>query len=94
MANIMILNGAARKNGNTAQLVKSFTEGAESSGNTVREFYLQTMNIHGCLGCNSCARAGKNSVNPCVQQDDMAAINEAFMASDVVVFASRSIFGL
>ena len=41
MANIMILNGAARKNGRTASLVKAFMDGAERAGNTVREFYLQ-----------------------------------------------------
>ena len=32
---IMILNGSPRKNGNTSALVKAFTEGAESAGNTV-----------------------------------------------------------
>lgn len=32
MANIMILNGASRKNGRTASLVKAFTDGAESAG--------------------------------------------------------------
>ena len=35
MANIMILNGAARKNGRTASLVKAFTDGAISTGNQV-----------------------------------------------------------
>ena len=32
MANIMILNGASRKNGNTAALIKAFSEGAISAG--------------------------------------------------------------
>lgn len=45
MANIMILNGAARKNGNTAKLIKAFTEGAIGAGNQVKEFYLQDMVI-------------------------------------------------
>ena len=35
---IVILNGSPRKKGNTSALVKSFTEGAESAGNTVTEF--------------------------------------------------------
>lgn len=48
MKKIIILNGAARKNGNTDALIKAFTEGSEETGNNVREFYLQTMNIHGC----------------------------------------------
>ncbi len=45
---IMILNGSPRRKGNTSALVKAFTEGAESAGNTVAEFFLDSMNIHGC----------------------------------------------
>lgn len=52
MKKIMILNGVTRKNRNTAALIEAFTEGAKSAGNEIREFYLQGMNIHGCLGCN------------------------------------------
>ena len=92
MANIMILNGAARKNGRTTSLVKAFKDSAESIGNTVHEFYLQDMNIKGCMGCDGCARASKDADNPCVQKDDMAEINKAFCAADVVVFASPVYF--
>ena len=91
MARIIILNGAARKNGNTAKLVKAFTDGAISSGNEVTEFYLQDMNIKGCMGCEHCSSA-KNGEPPCIQNDDMAQINEAFLSSDVVVFASPLYF--
>ena len=31
---IVILNGSPRKNGNTSAMVKEFTKGAESAGNT------------------------------------------------------------
>lgn len=37
---IIVLNKAARKNGNTAKLVKAFSDGAESAGNQVKIFYL------------------------------------------------------
>lgn len=84
MANIMILNGAPRKNGSTAKLIKAFTEGAESAGNEVKEFYLQGMNIGGCLACEACSRNGGN----CIQKDDMLQINEAFLNADVIVLAS------
>ena len=92
MASILILNGASRKNGNTARLIKAFAEGAISAGNHVWEFYLQDMEIHGCLGCEGCSRAKKGTENPCVQRDDMAEINKAFMTADVVVFASPIYF--
>ncbi len=48
---IVILNGSPRKNGNTAALAVEFTRGAEEAGNTVTEFFLDSMDIHGCKGC-------------------------------------------
>lgn len=89
MKNILILNGSPRKNGKTASLVKAFTEGAAKSGNEVREFYLNGMNIKGCLGCEACSRNG----GKCVQRDDMDTVNEAFLWADVVVFASPMYWG-
>ena len=92
MAKILILNGAARKNGSTAKLIEAFTDGAKSSGNEVREFYLQDMNIKGCLGCEYCSKSAKDTSNACIQNDDMRLINEAFVSADVVVFASPVYF--
>ena len=88
MKKIMILNGAGRRNGNVASLIKAFSEGVQNAGNEVREFYLQTMNIHGCIDCQGCARANADAQNPCVQKDDMAQIYEAFLWCDIIVFAS------
>lgn len=82
---IVILNGSPRKNGNTSALVKAFTEGAESAGNTVTTFLLDSMEIHGCKGCFG----GHSSREcPCVQKDDMQKIYPAVKESDVVVLAS------
>ena len=82
---IVILNGSPRRNGNTSALVKSFTEGAESAGNTVTEFFLDSMEIHGCKGCFG----GHSSRDcTCVQQDDMAKIYPAVKDCDVVVLAT------
>ena len=41
MKKILILNGAGKKNGNTAALIKAFTEGAESAGNEVKNAALK-----------------------------------------------------
>ena len=82
---IVILNGSPRKTGNTSALVKAFTEGAESAGHTVTEFFLDSMDIHGCKGCFG----GHSSREcPCVQKDDMAKIYPAVKDCDVVVLAS------
>ena len=82
---IVVLNGSPRRKGNTSALVKAFTQGAESSGNTVKEFFLDAMNIGGCKGC-----FGGDSARecPCVQKDDMAEIYPAVKDCDVVVFAT------
>ena len=86
---IIILNGAARKNGNTAKLVEAFADGARSAGHAVTAFYLDSMNIHSCKGC---LRAGKDPKSPCSQKDDMDQIYEKFQEADVVVFASPVYF--
>ena len=88
MKKIVILNGAPKKNGNTAALVKAFQEGAESAGNEVTAFYLYDMNIKGCLDCQGCARKEPGHPHPCVQRDDMDLIYDAYDAADIVVFAS------
>ena len=86
---IIVLNGAARKSGNTAKLVEAFTDGAVSAGNQVKTFYLDEMDIHSCKGC---LRAGRDPKSPCSQKDDMDQIYAEFEAADVVVFASPVYF--
>ena len=82
---IVILNGSPRRNGNTSMLVQKFTEGAESAGHTVLEFFLNGLQIHGCKGCFG----GHSSRNcPCVQRDDMDRIYPAVRDCDVIVLAS------
>ncbi len=82
---IIILNGSPRKSGNTSALTAAFKKGAEESGNTVTEFFLDSMNIHGCKGCFC---GGKNPDSPCVQKDDMDKIYSAYKEADIVVLAT------
>lgn len=82
---IVFLNGSPRKNGNTSALVREFTKGAEEAGNTVVEFFLDSMDIHGCKGCFG----GHSSREcPCVQKDDMNKIYPVVKESDVIVLAT------
>lgn len=48
---IVILNGSPRRNGNTTSLTAQFIRDAREVGNTVTEFFLDSMDIHGCKGC-------------------------------------------
>ena len=86
---IIVLNGAARKNGNTAKLIDAFADGAKAAGNQVNIFYLDGMEIHSCKGC---LNAGRDSKSPCSQKDDMDKIYAEFEDADVVVFASPLYF--
>ena len=88
MKNIVILNGAGKKKGNTASLIASFREGAERAGNHITEFYLQDMNIKGCLDCQGCKRKVPGDLHPCVQKDDMQLIYDAYNDADIIVFAT------
>jgi len=86
--NIVILFGSPRKNGNTAALVRAFTEGAEAAGHTVTCFDLQRMDIHPCAGCMNGGKHPAGSPHPCVQRDDMDRIYPVYREADVVVLAS------
>lgn len=82
---IVILNGSPRRKGNTSALVREFTKGAESAGNMVTEFFLDSMDIHGCKGCFG---GHSSKACPCVQKDDMAQIYPAVKDCDVIVLAT------
>ena len=82
---IVILNGSPRRNGNTTSLTAQFIRDAREVGNTVTEFFLDSMDIHGCKGCFG----GHSSREcPCAQRDDMDKIYPAVKESDVVVLAT------
>ena len=66
-------------------LANAFAEGARCAGNMVTEFFLDSMEIHGCKGCLG---GHSSQACPCVQKDDMAQIYPAVKEGDVVVFAT------
>lgn len=85
MKKIVILNGSPRKNGNTAELIRAFTDGAQSAGHSVVQFDLHEMNIRACRGCEC---GGANAQHPCTQNDDMNKIYPAYLNCDIIVLAS------
>lgn len=60
---IVILNGSPRRNGNTSLLVKSFSEGARSAGNTVIEFFLDDMDTMAVKAASGATAAGNVPVS-------------------------------
>ncbi len=87
MKKILIIQGGGRPNGNTAQLVKAFAEGAVDAGHGVEIISLIKNEVKGCLGCNAC-RYGK----PCVQKDSFNEIVPKIKNADLLVFASPLYF--
>lgn len=87
MKNILVIQGGGRPKGNTAQLIGSFTKGAEDAGHSVEVISLMKNEVKGCLGCNAC-RYGK----PCVQKDAFNEMAPKIKSADCIVFASPLYF--
>lgn len=88
--NILLLQGGAKKNGNTAKVLEWVNEELARLGHEVETVYLHSKNFKGCMGCAKC----KQTVDApgCVQKDDMAPILEKMVASQAVVFSSPLYF--
>lgn len=78
-----ILFGSPRRDGNTKQLVDTFTNTFWEKGNDARVLYLNEMNIRTCQGCLSCSAESTCRIN-----DDMKDVHKCIMESDLLVYAS------
>ncbi|MBQ8966373.1 flavodoxin family protein [Ruminococcus sp.] len=89
MSNILVLNGSARPNAFTAEMIRSFCRGAETVGHRVTVIDLCKLDIHCCIGC---LNGGRDREHPCVQRDDMDTIYAELRKADVIVFATPLFF--
>ncbi len=83
--NILVLNGSPRTNGNTAAMVKTFVEGAETKGHQTTVIDVCKKKIAGCLGCEHCHTKGHGA---CIQKDDMKEVYKALESAEMLVIAS------
>lgn len=83
---ICILNGSPRLHGNTAELLKPFTEELTSSGADVTAYTLANMNIASCKGCYHCQDVPETY--GCIQKDDMHTIVDSILKSDLILLAT------
>ncbi|MCP4197214.1 MAG: flavodoxin family protein [Proteobacteria bacterium] len=79
--------GSPRKRGNTDIMVDTFLEGAESGGALVMKFNLADLDINQCQGCFRNCMMRPEITCPRFD-DDMAALIEEMITSDVMLFAS------
>ncbi|KAH0795896.1 flavodoxin family protein [Histomonas meleagridis] len=67
---VVAFNGSGRKNGNTAQMLKKFLEGASSQGAQTELVHLSDLNFKGCQGCLSC-HLTDDKMGVCSLNDDL-----------------------
>ncbi|WP_312700871.1 flavodoxin family protein [Sedimentibacter sp.] len=81
-----ILMGSPRKNGNTASLLKIFTEELTSLGASHDMFWLYDKEINPCIACRVCQKDWTKF--GCKFNDDVQEIFDAIIACDVIVLAT------
>ena len=84
-ANVLILNGSPRQNGNCAVLVEKVAAGACAVGATVEAFRLADLDIRPCDACGSCQETGGGT---CVISDDMQSLYPRLRHASAIVIAS------
>lgn len=80
---VLIVSTSLRDKSNSETLAHEFERGAKDAGHDVEFLSLKGKKINFCVGCLTCGTRGR-----CFMDDDAIAIEEKFMAADVVVWAT------
>lgn len=92
MSNILILNSAARKNWNTAQLLQEAKKGAEDAGIETEYIDLYDLSFTGCRSCMACkVKDGKRC--QCFWKDDLTPVINKILEADNLIIGSPIYFG-
>lgn len=83
---LAVLMGSPRKEGNTWAVLKPMIEEWEKAGHYTKVFWLYDMEIHGCVACRTCQKDW--TIFGCKYQDDMQAVFDEVLTSDVILLAS------
>lgn len=87
---VIAINGSARKDGNTASLVKKAFSELESAGIETEMIQLAGKKLFGCIACYKCF---ENKDKRCAQQhDDMGLIIDKMIGADGILLASPTYF--
>jgi len=84
---IVAFHGSPRIEGNTDILLKEALKPIYESGNDIRLFKLNFMNIKPCQDCGGCDKTGI-----CIINDDMNEIYDAIREADRIILASPIFF--
>ena len=88
--NIVGINGSARKDGNTAILIKTVFHELEKEGFETELIQLGGHPVRGCMGCNACSR---NKNRQCIISNDIITeCIEKMAAADGIILGSPTYF--
>lgn len=92
---IVAINGSPRKDGNSAQMLKSWVEGVKSAHPEAEVEYvnLYSLKFTGCTSCFSCKRIGGKYYGQCPIKDDLLTLIPKFFEADAVAIASPIYLG-
>jgi multimeric flavodoxin WrbA len=86
--NVIGANAGPRKDWNTATMLKSALEGAESVGAKTKLVHLYDYNYQGCTSCFSCKKKGNSGNGLCAVRDDLRELLEEVLESEVLLLGS------
>ena len=82
-AEVVVIQGSPRPDGNCGILATWAVEAAQDAGRTARVIYPHDLDIHCCIGCYQCYNTGT-----CVFDDDMSGIIDAIRGASLLVVCS------
>jgi len=86
---VFCINGSPHEKGNTATMMRVFSETSDELGATVKTRHLNRLNYKGCQGCMACK--GKSDI--CILKDDLTDTLAEAADADVLVLGSPVYFG-
>lgn len=88
---VVAVNGSARRNGNTALLLRAALAPIEEAGHDVELLQLAGKQIRGCTACYKCEATKDRTCSGL--SDDGDAVIESMMGADALLLASPVYFG-
>ncbi len=88
MKKIVLINGSARENGNTAQMLEKVKSGAISAGASAEIINLFDLNYKGCCACYSCKISEGKHYGHCPVNDDLKPLFDKIEHADAFVLGS------
>jgi multimeric flavodoxin WrbA len=85
---VIAANAGPRKDWNTAAMLKSALEGAESVGAHTKLVHLYDHTYQGCTSCFACKKRGNTCAGLCSVRDDLRGLLAEVLESDVLLLGS------